>query len=277
MNGTRSRRAPSSVGLLLQEWRRIRRKSQLDLALEADVTPRHLSFVETGRSRPSREMVLMLASALDVPLRERNALLLAAGFAPLYHETDLGAAELAPALAALKAMLGQQEPYPAVVMNRHWDVLLGNDGASRLFGLLLDGRDTSRPMNVVRLMFDPRGLRPFVANWEEAAEALVRRIHREAVCGVPDPATSQLVEEVFSYPGVPEQWRKPDVDVPLMPVVPVRFAKDSLALNFFSAVTTLGTPQDVTLQEIRVECFFPLDPATAELSRALAAGRGRTG
>ena len=120
------------------EWRRIRRKSQLELALEADVTPRHLSFVETGRSRPSREMVLLLASALDVPLRERNALLLAAGFAPLHHETDLGAPELAPALAALKAILRQQEPYPAVVMNRHWDILLANDGAARLFGLLLD-------------------------------------------------------------------------------------------------------------------------------------------
>jgi|SRR5262245_13617760 len=268
----RAQRVPSSVGVLLQEWRRIRGKSQLDLALEADVTPRHLSFVETGRSKPSREMVLLLASALDVPLRERNALLLAAGFAPMFREADLADPELAPARTAVESILRQQEPYPAVVMNRHWDVLFANNAATRLFGLLFDDRDTPSPMNVVRMMFDPRGLRPFVANWEQAAEALVRRIHREAVCGIPDAATARLLAEVLSFPGVPPRWRTPDVDVPLQPVVAVCFVKRGLELSYFSAVTTLGTAQDVTLQEIRIESFFPLNSRTVEWAHAAAAG-----
>src|SRR5215510_7198895 len=164
-----ARRRDSSVGSLLQGWRKARQLSQLALATQAEISPRHLCFIETGRSRPSREMVLLLASALDVPLRERNALLLAAGFAPLFRETDIADPELAPARTAVESILRQQEPYPAVVMNRHWDVLFGNAAASRLFGFLLDSRELPSPMNVVRLMFDPAGLR-----WEQAAEALVR-------------------------------------------------------------------------------------------------------
>lgn len=215
-------------------------------------------------------MVLLLASALDVPLRERNVLLLAAGFAPAYKETKLDAQELQSVRVAVDAILRQQEPFPAVVMNRHWDVVMGNTAASRFFGFLLGDATTQMPMNVIRLMFHPRGLRPYVTNWVAAAEALVRRIHREAVGRVDDEGTLKLLEEIFSYPDVPRTWRHPDPGTGLVPVVPVSFAKGEQTFNFFSTVTTLGTPQDITLQEIRIECFFPSDSQTERRAREMA-------
>lgn len=243
--------------------------SQLALATEAEVSPRHVCFIETGRARPSRDMVLLLASALDVPLRERNLLLLAAGYAPIYRETNLDAPELGAARAALDAILRQQEPFPAVVMNRSWDILTTNDAASRFFGFLLD-RDPSGPANVIRMMFDPKGLRPFVVNWEAVAEALIRRIHREAVGGAPDESTVMLLEEMLAFPDVPRRWRKPSPETPLVPVIPVTFRKSGKTFAFFSTVTTLGTAQDITLQELRIECFFPLDGETEHHARELA-------
>lgn len=259
-----------AVGSLLQYWRKARHKSQLALATEAEVSPRHLCFIETGRARPSREMVLLLASALDVPLRERNALLLAAGFAPAYGESSLDAPQLAAVRGALDAILRQQEPFPAVVMNRTWDILRTNDAAARFFGFLLGPRETPPPANVLRLMFHPDGLRPFVENWQAVAEALVARVHRESVGGVADDGTRKLLAEVLGYPGVPAAWRRWDPGAPIVPVLPVRFRKDGRRFNFFSAVTTLGTPQDVTVQEIRIECFFPADEETDRLARAAA-------
>lgn len=265
-----------SVGPILQSWRRARQLSQLALANRARVSSRHLSFIETGRSKPSREMVLRLANVLDVPLRERNTLLLAAGFAPVFRESNLDAPALAAVRGALDAILRQQEPYPAVVMNRHWDILLTNSAATRFFGLLLGERPApGPPSNVLRLMFHPEGLRPFVRNWESVAESLVRRVHREAVGGVPDEETTRLLAEVLAYAGVPQPLRDMTTEKPLLPVVPVSFRKDELAFDFFSAVTTLGTPQDVTLQEIRIECFFPVDDRTARAASSLAGGTGR--
>jgi transcriptional regulator with XRE-family HTH domain len=244
--------------------------SQLALANEAEVSPRHVCFLETGRARPSREMVLLLATALDVPLRERNALLLAAGFAPLYKETNLDAPELAPVRMALDAILRQQEPFPAVVMNRRWDILATNEAARRFFGMLLGDVPATGPANVIRMMFDPRGLRPYVDNWESVAESLVQRMHRESVGGVKDDATAALLAEVLAFPGVPHRWQKPNVEIPLIPVLPVCFVRDGKRFNYFSMVTTLGTPLDVTLQEVRVECFFPVDASTEALARDLA-------
>jgi transcriptional regulator with XRE-family HTH domain len=253
---------PSPVGRLLQHWRRVRRMSQLDLAVEARVTPRHVSFVESGRSRPSREMVLVLAAALDVPLRERNQLLLAAGYAPLYRETGVDEPAMSQVRAALERVLRHHEPFPAVVMDRHWDILMTNAAAAAMFAWLLGGERAAGPANVLRLMFDPDGLRPFVANWEQVGEALVQRVHREAVGGVPDAQLAALLEELLALPGVPERWRAPDfTDLPL-PVIPVEFRKDRLAVSYFSMVTTVGTPQDVTAQELRIESFFPADDAT---------------
>ena len=255
-------KSASQVGRLLQHWRRVRRKSQLALAVEAEVSPRHLCFVETGRASPSREMVLILASALDVPLRERNDLLLAAGYAPVYRETDLSAPELAPARKALDCILQKQEPYPAVVMDRHWNIVMTNLGAERFFGSFLDLAAQPTPANVLRLIFHPGGLRPFVDNWEVLAEALVQRAHREAVGGIPDEETVRILDEILAYPGVPRRFRTPNFASVPVPLIPVQLRKHDLALGFFSTVTTLGTPQDITLQEIRIECFFPADAVT---------------
>ena len=236
--------------------------SQLDLAVEAQVTPRHVSFVESGRARPSREMVLALAGALDVPLRERNQLLLAAGYAPLYRETGVEEPAMAQVRGALDQVLRHHEPFPAVVLDRHWDVLMANAAATAMFAWLLGRERSERPANVLRLMFDPDGLRPFVANWEQVAEALVQRAHREAIGGVPDPRTAALLRELLALPGVPDRWWTPDLTAAPLPVIPVEFRKGNLAVSYFSMVTTVGTPQDVTAEEIRLESFFPADQAT---------------
>lgn len=256
-----------SFGALLQYWRKARSLSQLALAHEACVSPRHVCFVETGRARPSREMVLQLATALDVPLREQNALLLAAGFAPIYREAPLDSPEVAPVRRALDAILKQQEPFPAVVVDRHWDILQTNAGGARFFSLLLGDPAPAGSPNVLRLMFDPQGLRPYVTNWDAVAATLVRRAHREAVGGVRDPGLSTLLAEVLAYPDVPARLRAPDLMTPQLPVVPVCFAKGGETFDFFSTITTLGTPQDVTLQELRIECFFPANVATEERAR----------
>jgi transcriptional regulator with XRE-family HTH domain len=236
--------------------------SQLDLAVEARVTPRHVSFVESGRAQPSREMVLVLAGALDVPLRERNQLLLAAGYAPLYRETGVDEPAMSQVRAALDRVLRHHEPFPAVVMDRHWDILMANAAAAAMFAWLLGSERSQRPANVLRLMFDPDGLRPFVANWEQVGEALVQRVHREAIGGVPDDRTAALLQELLALPGVPERWRAPDLTAAPLPVIPVEFRKGRLAVSYFSMVTTVGTPQDVTAEEIRLESFFPADEAT---------------
>jgi hypothetical protein len=220
-------------------------------------------------------MVLHLAQALAVPLRERNSLLLAAGFAPMFRESSLDDPDLAPVRRALAAILAQQEPYPAVVMNRSWDIVGGNRAANRFFEMLLDGRTGPSPANVLRMMFHPRGLRPAVVDWESTAEALVQRLHREAVGGVLDDAGQRLLAEILDYPDVPKRWRVPELGAPLVPVLPVRFRHDGQDFSYFSTVTVLGTPQDVTLQELRIECFFPSDAATATAARWLAsAGEG---
>src|SRR5262249_47718470 len=157
--------------------------------------------LEVGRANPSREMVLLLAGVLDVPLRERNAFLLAAGYAPVYRETGLDAPDMEHARQAVSLILQHQEPYPAVVMDRHWNMLASNQGAARFFGKLVTLPPGGPPPNIIRLMFDPAAVRPYVANWESVAEALVQRIHREALGGVPDAATARLLEEILAYPG----------------------------------------------------------------------------
>ena len=156
-------------------------------------------------------------------------------------------------------------------MNRRWDILRANRGAERFFGFLLGDR-AGEPANVVRLMFSPAGLRPFVVNWEAVAEALLRRIQRESVGGVRDDATLKLVDEVLGYPGVPSRWREPSLLAALTPIIPVSFRKDGKSFDYFSTVTTLGTPQDITLQEIRIECFFPVDEGTERGARELESG-----
>ena len=215
-------------------------------------------------------MVLRLSRVLDVPLRERNALLLAAGFAPVYLQTRLNAPELGAVGNALDAILLQQEPFPALIMDRHWNILRANEAAGRLLRLLLGERASSLKNNLLHRMFDPRAVRPFIENWDQVAEWLVQRVHRECVGCVKDERTLELLGELARYPGVSQSWATAPPHVPLSPIVPVSYVKEEQRFDYFSTVTTLGTPQDITLQEIRIECFFPFNPATDAAARRLA-------
>ncbi|MFF5289623.1 helix-turn-helix domain-containing protein [Paractinoplanes globisporus] len=262
----------SDVGTLIRHWRRARGLSQLALSAESVVSLRHLSFIETGRASPSRAMVLKLAEVLDVPLRERNSLLLAAGFAPVYRESALDVPEMAAIRAALDAILTHQEPYPALVMDREWNIRRTNAAAARFFGFLQAGHDTAAPgpPNVLRRMFHPDGVRRYVRNWPDVSEALVRRVRREAVGGLADERAQSILREVLAYPGVPASLKSLDATVPTLPVVPIEYARDGREFDYFSTVTTLGTAQDITLQELRIECFFPANEETRRLAYALA-------
>lgn len=249
-------------GELLKNWRRVRGKSQLELALDASVSARHISFIESGRSVPSKEMVITLANALHVPFREQNILLSAAGYMPIYRETQIDSPELSVSKKALDLILKNQEPFPAVVLNRSWDIVTGNAAASSFFGFLLAGINSPGLSNVLRLMFNPALARQYVKNWPDVAKALIYRVYRESVGGSPDSNTIALLHEISSFPGVPINWQTPDLSEPLAPLVPVIFQKENMEFHFFSVVTTLGTPQDITLQELRVECFYPVDATT---------------
>ena len=259
---TTSQTLPSPVGDLLRQWRAVRGRSQLELAMDMGVSQRHISFIESGRSSPSRALLLGLSNALDIPLRDRNALLLAAGYAPMYAEPAWDAAEMRVVHRALERMLKQHEPYPALVMDRHWNVLMTNEAAPRFFGQFVDLAKYPKPRNLLRLMFDPQGLRPFVANWDAVAASLFQRIHREAVGGVIDDATRDLIEELLALPGVSPDWRTADVST-TSPVVPIRFVRDGDETSWFSMVSTVGTPQTLAAQELRVECMFPADEGGA--------------
>ena len=254
--------SPTTPGLgdLLRYWRRNRRMSQLDLANQAETTARYVSFVETGRANPSRHMVLRLAQALQVPFRERNELLLAAGFAPRYAQRPLASAPLRHLHAALDALLAQHEPYPAVLMDRGWTVLRANEGASRLFGTLTAPAPLPDAPNVLRLMIGPGPVRDAVLNWPVVVTSLLGRVRREAVGGVLDSGTAALVEELVRLPEVATLDAADDP--PQEPVIDVRFCFGGARLAFFSLLTTVGTPADVTAQELRVEAFYPADDAT---------------
>lgn len=267
----REARQPT-IGALLRHWRRARQLSQLALATQAEVSSRHLCFVETGRAKPSREMVLLLADALDVPLRERNGMLLAAGFAPGYAESSLDAPALEGAKLAIDAILAQQEPFPAIVMNRRWDILRANGAAVRFFAYLLGERQSAAPGNVLKLFFHPDFVKPFVSNWEAVVRSLALRARRELDAFASDGAARQVLDEVLAYPGVPRLLGPPPDAALQLPLLPVEFSKGGRPFRFFSAITTLGTPQDVTLQELRIESFFPSDEATRRAARALAEG-----
>ena len=247
-------RPASPVGRILKRWRDLRGLSQLDLALAANTSSRHLSFVETGRAGASRELVHRLCDALDLPLRERNAALLTAGFAPAYRETALHDAAMAQVNHALEHILTQQEPYPAVVMNTYWDILRANAATGRLMAFLLGppAQPPSEPPNALRMFFHPDLLRPHIEDWQSAARM------------------SALIDEVLSYPGVPTDSVGAPRDEDLAPVLSLAFVKDGVRSAWFTTVTTFGTPQDVTLQDLRIESFFPADPETERFARTLA-------
>jgi transcriptional regulator with XRE-family HTH domain len=256
------------VGTLLRDWRRRRRLSQLDLALDAGVSTRHLSFVETGRSRPSREMVLHLAEQLEVPLRERNQLLLAAGYAPRYGARGLEDTEMAPVRDAVGRVLAGHEPYPAIAVDRHWNLVASN-GA---LGPLLEGAAPDLlvpPVNCMRLALHPAGLAPRILNLGEWRAHLLHRLERQIALSA-DPELGELLEELKGYPGPDDgdHGVRPD-GTEIM--VELRLTGDSGDLAFFSTVTTFGTAIDVTLSELSIEAFFPANEQTAEALMAQAA------
>jgi transcriptional regulator with XRE-family HTH domain len=258
------------VGDLLREWRQRRRMSQLDLASEAEISTRHLSFVETGRALPSREMVLHLAEQLEIPLRERNVLLVAAGFAPVFVERSLDDLALQAARKAIDLVLAGHEPYPALAVDRHWMLVAANGAVGRLIG----GADASLlqpPVNVLRLSLHPKGLAPRIANLPEWRAHLLARLHRQIEVSA-DPVLAELMRELAAYP-VPTSTRsgRPPTGREFAGVVvPVQFTTDAGTLSFFSTTTVFGTPLDITLSELALEAFFPADTATADALRHLA-------
>jgi transcriptional regulator with XRE-family HTH domain len=268
-----SSRAPSTpaapVGALLREWRAARRLSQLDLALDVGVSARHLSCVETGKAQPSREMIARLADTLEMPLRERNALLVAAGYAPKYPESALGTPELAQIRRAIEFILEHQEPYPAFVLNRHWDVLMTNRAAVRVGNFLMRGR-VSPHNNMIRQIFDPGDLRGVIVNWEEIAGDLIRHLHNEVASAPSDTVARALLDEVLAYSDVPARWRTRELGTAPAPLLTTVFHLDGQELHFFSTITTFGTPRDVTIDELHIECTFPVDEATAAFCLKLA-------
>ena len=261
------------VGELLRAWRQRRSLSQLELALDADVSSRHVSFLETGRARPSRAMVLRLAEHLEIPLRERNALLLAAGYAPAFAERALDSEQMEPVRAALARFLRAHEPFPAVVIDRRHDLLDANDAVA-LLTAGVDAELLEPPANVLRIALHPRGLAPRVRNLGEWSAHLLRGLRREAAA-TGDPALGRLHDELASYPGVEldtahEQAAGSEVLAPLR-----LLAGDGEELSFFSTISTFGTALDITLAELSIEAFYPANAATAErLLREIGAAGG---
>jgi transcriptional regulator with XRE-family HTH domain len=255
--------ATKRVGPLLRDWRLRRRLSQLDLALEAGVSARHLSFVETGRSRPSAEMVLHLTERLSVPLRERNRLLLAAGHAPVFEQRDLDDPEMAPIRQTLQQILDGHEPYPAVVVDGAWEMVAANSAV----GLLTEGVAPDLlepPLNVLRVSLHPDGLAPRIANLGEWRAHLLDRLRRQ-IALTADPALKTLLDELLGYPG-PEERERADAAHDL--AVPLRLRSGGGELTFISTIATFGTAVEVTASELSIESFFPADRATEEALRA---------
>ncbi|KRE24342.1 XRE family transcriptional regulator [Bosea sp. Root483D1] len=262
-----------AIGHLIRDWRQLRRLSQLDLALEAEISQKHLSFVESGRSVPSRDMVLLLAEHLGVPLRERNALLLAAGYAPVYLERSLEDPSLQAARSAIELLLKGHEPYPAVAVDRHWTLLAANAMIAPLLTLVEDADLLRPPVNVLRLSLHPRGLAPAILNLTEWRGHLIARL-RQQIRATADPLLAELLIELLSYPvpaasaGKGKGKAQEEAEPPI--VVPLQLRLGESVLSLISTTTVFGTPVDVTLSELALETFFPADEATGQTLRAIA-------
>ena len=253
----------------LRWWRQHRGLSQLELAGRAGISQRHLSFLELGRASASREMVLRLADALNVPLRQHNALLLAAGFAPAWPETELGAPELAQISSAVDYMLAQQEPFPAVAVDRHWNLLKANKGAVRFVEFLVGQLAAGASVNLADALVAPNVLRPFLVNWAEVVRYFIRSVEADAAADGSEE-TNALLHRLLAYKGVRSAIRDGLLEQVSGPVLPMHFRKDGTKLGLFTTIATLGTPRDITVQELRIESFFPMDDETAGILRSWA-------
>ena len=255
------------VGTLLREWRQRRRLTQLDLALDAEVSPRHLSFVETGRAQPSRGMLLHLSEELEIPLRERNTLLVAAGFAPMYRERKLDDAALERAREAIDVVLEAQKPFPAFALDRHWNIAASNSALQELYEGVAPEL-MQRPVNAMRLSLHPKGVAPRIENLAEWRAHLLARLRRQVELTA-DPGLKELLDEVSGYPQ-PEA-RAPETGLEQAVLVPLKIRCSLGLLCFMSTTTVFGTPVDVTLSELAIEMFFPADEATAQAVRKAGA------
>jgi transcriptional regulator with XRE-family HTH domain len=254
------------VDTYLREWRQRRRLSQLDFALQAEISQRHLSFIESGRATPSREMVLKLSEHLDVPLRERNAWLLAAGYAPVFEERQLDSPPLHEARQAIDMLLKSTEPFPALVVDRGWNLVAANAAIKPLLSLVSEAALLEQPVNVMRLALHPGGLAPRIANLPEWRRHLLDRLYRQITL-TNDRALLPLLEELRAYP-VTESQPPPGITGQEKVFVPLRLQTDQGLLSFFSTTTVFGTPVDITLSELTLESFFPADPETAKALRS---------
>jgi transcriptional regulator with XRE-family HTH domain len=270
--------AIAGFGPQLRSWRLARHLSQEALAARAEISSRHLNFVENGRSNPSRELVLTLSDALDIPLRDRNALLTLAGYAAVYRASSLDGAELRHLRRAIEHVLRQQEPFGAFVVNGRWDVVDANAGALRLMAQFppktAAGAAASR--NILLASLHPEALRPYIVNWLEVAGLLVARLHRE-LAAMPSEETHRLLAAALAMPDVPATWRTPAPGQSTEPFVTVHLRSETLELQLFSMLTSIGTPLDVTAEELRIETYFPADEASEKVLRELAAGAGGGG
>lgn len=253
----------TQIGGLLRTWRTRRRMSQLDLAADAEISQRHLSFVESGRSAPSRDMVIRLAERLDVPLRERNQMLLAAGFAPNYGERTLGDPSLAEARKAIDLVLKGHEPNPAIAVDRHWQMVASNGSIAPFLEDVADKVLLAPPVNVLRLSLHPKGLAPRIVNLAEWAAHLIERLRRQNDA-VHDAELAALESELMSYPVGPRHMRPPDANAV---AYPLRLRMRGEILSFISTITIFGSPLDVTLSELAIESFFPADDGTRRFLR----------
>jgi transcriptional regulator with XRE-family HTH domain len=262
---------PYPVGDLLRGWRNRRAMSQADLAFEAGISIKHLSYVETGKATASRDILSRLAAALALSLRDRNALLEAGGFARQYRERDLAAPELADARRAIDLVLRRHEPFPAIVTDRRWNIMQANRAATRLMTLLLGTERMTRALNHMRMFLAPDELRPFVENWPDVAAALMVRARHEAMAAPLDLALQSTWRELTKLPDVAApQLNESETPGPLCEL---RLRKGEFSIGLIGAVLTLGTPQDVTLQELRVEMFMPADAQSEAALAVMAAER----
>ncbi|MFN3197677.1 MAG: helix-turn-helix domain-containing protein [Bradymonadia bacterium] len=248
---------------LLKYWRGQRGVSQLDLALTAGISARHVSFMETGRAKPSEDMVFTVCEALDVPLRARNALLQAAGFEIAYAEPSIDEVLSGPIGEAVERMMAHHEPFPMIAMDRHYNMLRANAGALRLISRFLPNPERLGPRpNVVEILFDPEMVRPFVADWQKMGRALMTRLHRDALRRPDDDEVRALIERLLAFPDVPESFRHPDFGQPSGAAFNLRFRRDDVEMAFLTTVTRFAAPQNITLEELQIESYFPLDDET---------------
>ncbi|MEL7312806.1 MAG: helix-turn-helix domain-containing protein [Pseudomonadota bacterium] len=261
----------SAFPQVCRDWRQRRKLSQLELSLRADVSQRHVSWLERGKSQPSRSMVIRLSEAMDMPLRARNLMLQAAGFAPIYKESALDDTDMAPVLQAVTRILSHHDPFPSLVVDRFWNVLMQNDAATRMFGAVGDlqamsqNLGSSNTVNLAFLTLHEAGLRRFITNFEQAAPAFLQRLRAESESS----GDEERIEQYRALAKLVDPSMESSASAPLLPVLPLELDLHGVRLSLFSVISTLGTPQDVTTDEIRIESFYPNDDSTDTFFRGV--------